>query len=390
MFSPFPFTIDSFANNASKSEIARKIDDLKWKLRNAIQSQFPILGPTPIVDFTAQNYMSRYFDNQPMGQDWKRNVQIQQMLMELNLLEKELKKMTQKSNDWQRMERYKQLIANTIKQKEQKEKNNIHSAHTGTGVPKFVGKYTHGIDDHSDKMQRQVETLHDREKREAKRRAGKDTPDSVRRRIDKYDRKELDIVRRNEEEEHRRIKRDHHSSGVPRSVRGKDHDYKDHTRKLVSAITRLQEQEKKEVDRKFKKSVGFMITKALTAKERQQMRHEAALKRLQAEQGGAEGAHAPSSPDGSAAPIPMPETKKKRTGPTRPPGAWRLKDRGLPVLDDSLVPLPPIVERRKKSPPGSRQARKGEYQRISPKTGKPDRRTSLKRPPLADPYALYD
>ena len=38
----------------------------------------------------------------------------------------------------------------------------------------------------------------------------------------------------------------------------------------------------------------------------------------------------------------------------------------------------------------SKQARLGEYQRISPVTGKPSKSTSLGRPPLADPYALFD
>ena len=38
----------------------------------------------------------------------------------------------------------------------------------------------------------------------------------------------------------------------------------------------------------------------------------------------------------------------------------------------------------------SRQARLGQYQRISPVTGKPSKSTSLGRPPLADPYALFD
>lgn len=37
-----------------------------------------------------------------------------------------------------------------------------------------------------------------------------------------------------------------------------------------------------------------------------------------------------------------------------------------------------------------KQARLGEYQRVSAATGKPDKRTSLGRAPLADPYALFD
>lgn len=93
--SPFPFRVELIKNPVEKSlserlSLQNKIQELKDKLRVLIQSNFPILPGSTFLQPSAQIYMQEHFHGNSMGQDWTRNVLIQEMLMELSKLERQL------------------------------------------------------------------------------------------------------------------------------------------------------------------------------------------------------------------------------------------------------------------------------------------------------------
>jgi hypothetical protein len=88
----FPFRLDLVKKSSARAgELDRKIQMLKDRIKFVIQSNFPVIAATPFLDISDRYYMDRHFGNNPMGQDWRKNVQIQQMLFELSNLEHERK-----------------------------------------------------------------------------------------------------------------------------------------------------------------------------------------------------------------------------------------------------------------------------------------------------------
>ena len=253
-FSPFPFRLEAFAEKQDKSAIERKIKELKVQLQFLIQSNFPVLGATPFGDWTTRNYLDRHFSGEQMGQDWRKNMQIQHMLQELNQLEQDRKSLTQKSSAWKRMDEYTDKQIDAIDKHEDEADEDIDREHNGPGVPSFVGRYSHGIEEHRNKLKRQTRELREREKKEAKRSAETDTPESILRRMDKYADMGIDIAKRNEKEQDNRIRRDHRNPNVPKKVRKRNHDYDEHTDDLFDEIKKLQRQERQDVKRQLEKS----------------------------------------------------------------------------------------------------------------------------------------
>lgn len=268
-FSPFPFRLEAFAEKQDKSAIERKIKELKVQLQFLIQSNFPVLGATPFGDWTTRNYLDRHFSGEQMGQDWRKNMQIQHMLQELNQLEQDRKSLTQKSSAWKRMDEYTDKQLDAIDENEDEADEDIDREHNGPGVPSFVGKYSHGIEEHRNKLKRQTRELREREKKEAKRSADTDTPESILRRMGKYADMEIDIVKRNEKEEDNRIRRDHRNPNVPKKVRKRNHDYEEHTDDLLDEIKKLQRKERQDVKRQLGKSYDrFDDSELIKAKKR--------------------------------------------------------------------------------------------------------------------------
>jgi len=84
----------------------------------------------------------------------------------LSLVDKELKENGE--HVWDRMDRYTQKELDAIEKQENEQARRIHSDHTGPGVPKFVGKYNHGIKKHKQELKRKIKDLREEEKEEVK------------------------------------------------------------------------------------------------------------------------------------------------------------------------------------------------------------------------------
>jgi flagellar motility protein MotE (MotC chaperone) len=67
-----------------------------------------------------------------------------------------------------RMDRWKKKTEEKLLEEEDKLADRIHSDHTGPGVPKFVGKYTHGVKQHEQRLKRVIDKLRDDEEAEVK------------------------------------------------------------------------------------------------------------------------------------------------------------------------------------------------------------------------------
>ena len=67
-----------------------------------------------------------------------------------------------------RMDRWKKKTQEKLLEEEDKLADRIHSDHTGPGVPKFVGKYTHGVKQHEQRLKRVIDKLRDDEEAEVK------------------------------------------------------------------------------------------------------------------------------------------------------------------------------------------------------------------------------
>jgi hypothetical protein len=160
-----------------------------------------------------------------------------------------------KSNDfWEDMDDYTNKYIEVLKDNENEQVEKIHDDHTGPGVPKFVGKYTHGMQEHENELVNDTRNLRNQEKKEAKRRMGSDNPDSVLRRVDQYAKKEMAIIDRNEKKEKNRIRQDHNSKGTPSSIHDQNHEYDHHTEKMKNEIGDVQRQERDDIRRKLGKS----------------------------------------------------------------------------------------------------------------------------------------
>lgn len=158
------------------------------------------------------------------------------------------------SDMWEDMNNYTDKYIEVLRDNEDEQGEKIHDDHTGPGVPKFVGKYTHGIQEHENELVSDTRNLRDQEKREAKRHEGKDDPDSVLRRVDQYAKKEMAVIDRNEKKEKNRIHADHNSKGTPSSIHDQNHDYDDHTEKMKNEIRKVQKEEREDIQRKLGKS----------------------------------------------------------------------------------------------------------------------------------------
>lgn len=158
------------------------------------------------------------------------------------------------SDMWEDMNDYTDKYIEVLKDNEDEQGEKIHDDHTGPGVPKFVGKYTHGIQEHENELVSDTRNLRDQEKREAKRNEGKDDPDSVLRRVDQYAKKEMAVIDRNEKKEKNRIHADHNSKGTPSSIHDQNHEYDDHTKKMKNEIREVQKEEREDIQRKLGKS----------------------------------------------------------------------------------------------------------------------------------------
>ena len=84
----------------------------------------------------------------------------------LSLVDKELKENGE--HVWDRMDRYTQKELDAIEKQENEQASRIHRDHTGPGVPKFVGKYSHGIKKHKKELKRKIKDLREQEKEEVK------------------------------------------------------------------------------------------------------------------------------------------------------------------------------------------------------------------------------
>ena len=160
----------------------------------------------------------------------------------------------QKSDPWETMDQYTNKMLHTIEDEENDEEKRIHQDHTKDGVPAFVGEYEHDIDEHEEEMEREFRRIRQKQKKEARRNADSESKQETLDRMARYSRKEMDIVKRNERKERRRIEDDHESPGVPKSVRRNDHDYDQHSSELKSKIRKLQNQERADVASQFSKS----------------------------------------------------------------------------------------------------------------------------------------
>lgn len=160
-----------------------------------------------------------------------------------------------KSNDfWEDMDDYTNKYIEVLKDNENEQVEKIHDDHTGPGVPKFVGKYTHGMQEHENELVNDTRNLRNQEKKEAKRRMGSDNPDSVLRRVDQYAKKEMAVIDRNEKKQKNRIRQDHNSKGTPSSIHDQNHEYDDHTETMKNEIRDVQRQERDDIRRKLGKS----------------------------------------------------------------------------------------------------------------------------------------
>lgn len=160
-----------------------------------------------------------------------------------------------KSNDfWEDMDDYTNKYIEVLKDNEDEQVEKIHDDHTGPGVPKFVGKYTHGMQEHENELVNDTRNLRNQEKKEAKRRMGSDNPDSVLRRVDQYAKKEMAVIDRNEKKQKNRIRQDHNSKGTPSSIHDQNHEYDDHTETMKNEIRDVQRQERDDIRRKLGKS----------------------------------------------------------------------------------------------------------------------------------------
>ena len=65
-----------------------------------------------------------------------------------------------------RMERWAEKTKKEVKKEEDKQERRIHADHTGPGVPKFVGKYNHGIKKHEQELLSLIDELRDEEEEE--------------------------------------------------------------------------------------------------------------------------------------------------------------------------------------------------------------------------------
>ena len=84
----------------------------------------------------------------------------------LSLVDKELKENGE--HVWDRMDRYTQKELDAIEKQENEQASRIHRDHTGPGVPKFVGKYSHGIKKNKKELKRKIKDLREQEKEEVK------------------------------------------------------------------------------------------------------------------------------------------------------------------------------------------------------------------------------
>lgn len=160
-----------------------------------------------------------------------------------------------KSNDfWEDMDDYTNKYIEVLKDNEDEQVEKIHDDHTGPGVPKFVGKYTHGMQEHENELVNDTRNLRNQEKKEAKRREGSDNPDSVLRRVDQYAKKEMAVIDRNEKKQKNRIHQDHNSKGTPSSIHDQNHEYDDHTETMKDDIRDVQRRERDDIRRKLGKS----------------------------------------------------------------------------------------------------------------------------------------
>ena len=160
-----------------------------------------------------------------------------------------------KSNDfWEDMDDYTNKYIEVLKDNENEQVEKIHDDHTEPGVPKFVGKYTHGMQEHENELVNDTRNLRNQEKKEAKRRQGSDNPDSVLRRVDQYAKKEMAVIDRNEKKQKNRIRQDHNSKGTPSSIHDQNHEYDDHTENMKDDIGDVQRQEREDIRRKLGKS----------------------------------------------------------------------------------------------------------------------------------------
>ena len=160
-----------------------------------------------------------------------------------------------KSNDfWEDMDDYTNKYIEVLKDNEDEQVEKIHDDHTEPGVPKFVGKYTHGMQEHENELVNDTRNLRNQEKKEAKRRQGSDNPDSVLRRVDQYAKKEMAVIDRNEKKQKNRIRQDHNSKGTPSSIHDQNHEYDDHTENMKDDIGDVQRQEREDIRRKLGKS----------------------------------------------------------------------------------------------------------------------------------------
>lgn len=160
-----------------------------------------------------------------------------------------------KSNDfWEDMDDYTNKYIEVLKDNEDEQVEKIHDDHTGPGVPKFVGKYTHGMQEHENELVNDTRNLRNQEKKEAKRGEGSDNPDSVLRRVDQYAKKEMAVIDRNEKKQKNRIHADHNSKGTPPSIHDQNHEYEDHTEKMKNEIRKVQKEEREDIQRKLGKS----------------------------------------------------------------------------------------------------------------------------------------
>lgn len=67
-----------------------------------------------------------------------------------------------------RMDRWKKKTEEKLLEEEDKLADRIHSDHTGPGVPKFVGKYNHGVKQHEKRLKRVIDKLRDDEEAEVR------------------------------------------------------------------------------------------------------------------------------------------------------------------------------------------------------------------------------
>lgn len=127
-----------------------------------------------------------------------------------------------------------------IRNEENRQRHKIHREEIAEEKRGIEHEHDHGQARHEKRVMRILDNADDK---------------NIWRRMDKYTKKELDAIEKEENAEARRIHKDHTGPGVPAFVAKYDHEIHKHKKKIKKDILALREQEKNEVKKDIAKSL---------------------------------------------------------------------------------------------------------------------------------------